>query len=118
MSEMLADWRALSDEVLSGMADWRLQHPRATFTEIETALDERLYRLRAQMLQDAALASPVVDWTAHSASAPPLCPTCAHPLQARGREPRHLQTMGGQEVTLVRRYGTCSACGAGLFPPR
>jgi hypothetical protein len=28
-----------------------------------------------------------------------------------------LQTHGGQELHLCRRYGTCPACGAGLFPP-
>jgi hypothetical protein len=40
-------WRELSDEVISGMKEWRLQHPRATFREIEAAVDERLARLRA-----------------------------------------------------------------------
>ena len=41
----------LSDEILSGMHEWRLQHPNATLTEIEQALDERWYRLRARMLR-------------------------------------------------------------------
>jgi hypothetical protein len=44
-------WRELSDEVISGMKEWRLQHPRATFREIEAAVDERLARLRAKMLE-------------------------------------------------------------------
>ena len=56
-------WRALSDEVLTGMKEWRLQHPRATLSEIEAALDERLARLRARMLEDAALASAAADWS-------------------------------------------------------
>ena len=50
-------WRTLNEEVITGMKEWRLQHPRATLTEIEAALDERLARLRARMLEDAALAS-------------------------------------------------------------
>jgi hypothetical protein len=35
--------------------------PRATLREIETALDERLARVRARMLQDTALASAATD---------------------------------------------------------
>jgi hypothetical protein len=37
---MEARWRALSEEVITGMAEWWGQHPRATLTEIEAALDE------------------------------------------------------------------------------
>ena len=50
-----AHWRAMSEEVLSEMKRWRLGHPRATFSEMETALDEQLDRQRAQMLEDMAL---------------------------------------------------------------
>ena len=32
------------EEVMSGMKEWRLQHPKATLTEIEITLDERLGR--------------------------------------------------------------------------
>jgi hypothetical protein len=40
-------WEALSAEILSGMREWRLHHPKATLREIEQALDHRWYRLRA-----------------------------------------------------------------------
>jgi hypothetical protein len=50
-------WEALSAEILSGMREWRLQHPKATLREIEQALDHRWYRLRARMVQDLALQS-------------------------------------------------------------
>ncbi len=43
-------WEALSHEILTGMREWRLQHPKATLPEIEAVLDERLARLRARML--------------------------------------------------------------------
>jgi hypothetical protein len=109
-------WRELSDEVMSGMKEWRLQHPRATLTEIEVALDEHLARLRARMLEDAALASAAADWDSATAAAP-RCPQCGQPLQARGGHPRQLQTHGGQNLTLQREYGVCPACHAGLFPP-
>lgn len=118
MAVPVEQWQLLSSEVITAMADWRAQHPRATFTEIEAALDERLARLRAQMLADAALASAATDWAAAPPADRPQCPACAQPLQARGLETRHLQTHGGQELALPRRYGTCPACGAGLFPPR
>ncbi len=114
----LERWPSLSAEVVTAMADWRTQHPRATLAEIEAALDERLTRLRAQMLQDAALASPVADWTTQPAAPPPACPTCGHPWQARGLATRQLQTHGGPELALPRRYATCPSCEAGLFPPR
>jgi hypothetical protein len=51
----------LSTEILSGLREWRLQHPKATMREIEAALDERWYRLRARMLQDVALACAAAD---------------------------------------------------------
>lgn len=117
MALPLDRWQTLSAEVITAMADWRAAHPRATFSEIEAALDARLARLRAQMLEDAALASAATDWADQPPENRPSCPQCVAPLQARGRATRHLQTQGGQELTLPRRYGTCPACGAGLFPP-
>ena len=47
-----AQWRQLADEVCTGMKEWRLQHPKATLTEIERALDERLARMRALHYND------------------------------------------------------------------
>jgi phage host-nuclease inhibitor protein Gam len=48
-------WHELAEDVMTGMKEWRMQHPKATFREIEAALDERLARLRARMLEDAML---------------------------------------------------------------
>lgn len=41
-------WNELAEAVMTGMKEWRLQHPRATFRQIEAALDERLARMRAR----------------------------------------------------------------------
>jgi hypothetical protein len=41
-------WQKLSEEVLVGMKDWRMQHPKATFQEIEEALDERAFASASQ----------------------------------------------------------------------
>jgi hypothetical protein len=53
-ADVAARWRELSAAVITGMAEWRAQHPRATLQESEAALDERLAPLRA----DAARHGP------------------------------------------------------------
>jgi NADH pyrophosphatase NudC (nudix superfamily) len=110
-------WQRMTEEITAGMCDWRLQHPKATLREIEHELDTRWARVRARMLEDLSLASAAADWTATSAEQQPTCPDCGQPLQPRGADTRTLQTHGGQALTLNRQYGSCPACGAGLFPP-
>ncbi len=112
-----AKWDQLAAEVLSGMKEWRLAHPRATFREIEQALDERLAKMRARMLQDAALASAAADLKRAQDAERPVCPECGAPLAARGSAVRELTTQHNQSVTLTRSYGVCPQCGAGFFPP-
>lgn len=112
-----APWHALAEDVISGMAEWRMQHPRATFCEIEQAVDARLAKMRARMLQDAALASAAADITGAAAEVRPVCPECGAPLESRGTAVRELTTQHNQTVQLTRSYGVCPQCGAGLFPP-
>ena len=111
-------WDALSDEILTGMADWRAQHPKATMREIELELDERLASLRSRMLQDIALRSAATDWRTAALAERPVCQVCGTPLVLRGKHARQLQTHGGQSVTLTRSYALCPTCKRGLFPPR
>ena len=108
---------ALSDDILTGMHEWRLQHPDATLTEIEQALDQRWYRLRARMLHDLALEREAANWQA-TATDPPTCPECGRKLIRRGRQPRQLKTHGNHTLTLSRSYGYCPTCKKGHFPPR
>jgi len=56
-SDFDREWEKLAREVVSGMKEWRIQHPRATWKELEEALDQRLNRMRARLLEDMALAS-------------------------------------------------------------
>src|SRR5713101_3707236 len=98
MQNVEQQWQRLSEEVISGMKEWRDQHPKATLREIEEALDERLGRMRARMLQDVALTSPQADWKQADPQERPTCPQCETSLQARGKKKRHVQTQGGQEV--------------------
>jgi RNase P subunit RPR2 len=110
-------WRQLAEEALTGMSQWRWEHPKATLSEIEAALDERLRRRRAQVLQDTALASSAAHFQQMAAQERPVCPKCQTPLVTRGPSTRRLQTEGGGELALSREYGTCPRCGEGLFPP-
>ncbi len=112
-----AKWDELAEEVMTGMKEWRLQHPRATFREIEQALDERLAKMRARMLQDAALASAAADLKRAQEEDRPVCPECGAPLAGRGTAVRALTTQHNQIVALRRSYGVCPQCGAGFFPP-
>lgn len=111
-------WRALSEAVQSEMKAWRLQHPRATLSEMETALDEQLDRQRAYMLEDMALASEVADLSMAPPEERPTCPHCGTPLGPRGQGERHLRTEGHQEIILKRSYGVCPTCEVGFFPSR
>jgi YgiT-type zinc finger domain-containing protein len=113
-----AQWHELAEDVLTSMKEWRLQHPKATFCEIEQALDERLSQVRARMLQDLALASTAANIQAAQEQERPVCPQCGTRLVSDGRKARHLVTRHNQEVTLERSYGVCPTCGEGLFPPR
>jgi hypothetical protein len=112
-----ARWQALAEEVIVGMQEWRLQHPKATLTEIEAALDERGAKVRARFVQDAALVSVAADVAAAPAAERPRCAQCDRPLEARGQATRHLTTRHNQPLRLTRSYAVCPACGAGLFPP-
>ncbi len=110
-------WGRDAASVWTGMADWRAAHPKATFGEIEAALDERLNQVRARVLSDLALASTAADLQAARAEGRPRCERCGVVLQARGHSDRTLVTQGGAEVRLVRSYATCPRCGDGSFPP-
>ena len=112
-TEQVEQWQELSEEILSGMRDWRVAHKRATLNEIEAALDERLWRLRARMLADVAMASEAVEGAGGTA----VCPQCGAEVQMKGQKhERRLQTQGGREIVLEREHGVCPACGAGFFP--
>ena len=107
-------WQKLTDEILSGMAEWRQQHPKATFGEIERETMQRIAQLQARIMEEIAQASQAADW---EDTAPPKCPECGAELQRRGEHERSLQVVGGGEVKLKRAYAVCPKCEAGFFPP-
>jgi YgiT-type zinc finger domain-containing protein len=110
-------WSELAEEVEQGLADWRAAHPKATFREIEAALDERLTRMKARLLEEAALASEAADLGSQAVGERPRCPECGEKLQPRGQRTRRITIRGDQTVELRRSYAVCPACGTGHFPP-
>jgi len=113
--EMHKSWTGMSEEIMSGVAEWRQQHPEATFRELEEEVDRRLSVLRAKMIADAALSMRQREWEQGSPDV--VCPECGQPLERKGKKKRSLQMRGGQEVELEREYGECPVCGQGIFPP-
>jgi YgiT-type zinc finger domain-containing protein len=112
-------WRDLSGEVGADLAAWRAEHPRASWREIEEALEARWVKVRARLLSEAVATSPAREVKAAQAAGEAVeCPRCGAALRERGRTTRRLTTQGDQEVILERSYAHCSACGAGLFPSR
>jgi uncharacterized protein with PIN domain len=107
-------WHKLSEEVMTGMTEWRLQHPTATLSEIEDALDERLSGMRARMLEKVASASAARDLSPGQIE----CANCGGTLESSGRRVRRVKTHHNQEIKLSRAYGVCPKCGASFFPPR
>ena len=73
-------WHRMTEEIMSGMREWRAQHPKATLREMEDELDRRWARVRARMLEDMALASAATDWTATPNGQQPTCPDCGQPM--------------------------------------
>src|SRR5215831_13424428 len=101
-------WADLSEDVLSGMRDWRVRHPQATRQAIETELDCRLASERARMLEHLAQQSQAAAWGGAKPEAvecpmvEPRCPQCGTTLEPRGRKTRRRRTPGNQERVLQR----------------
>jgi hypothetical protein len=115
--DFVARWRALSAEIMAGIQEWHVQHPKATLREIEAAIDERLAELRARMLQDAALASPAADVSQASPLERPACPHCGSRVEPRGPREPQVMTHQGKTRRLRRSYTVCPTCQVGFFPP-
>lgn len=110
-------WTTSFQQASDTVSSWRETHPRATFTDIENAVDEQLAQLRTTMIQDLALESKLVDIKQLTPKERPLCPGCGKPLAANGRQSRQLITHHDQKVKLARSKGYCRRCGVSFFPP-
>lgn len=117
MEEGSRGWDELLEEVTAKLRQWRAEHPRATFVEIERTMDGELARLRARMLEDLIHESASAEWSGRSKAERPKCPVCGRPLQANGPRERTLVTVHEQSIKLKRTHGRCPACQATVFPP-
>jgi len=106
-------WLAEAADRFAALDAWRQDHPQATWTEIEAAVEAQLGPLRAAMLGETAMASDATDLQGER----PVCPTCGERLHAAGSRRRTLRGEQDVALDLERTYARCPACGAGLFPP-
>ena len=106
----------LSDTARRDLAAWRAAHPDATFAELETVVEERVRRVRGQML-DLLLTLPVCPATDATAAPRTRCPVCGETMQARGSRTRPVTVAGDQTLLFTRAYVVCPGCRTGLFPP-
>ena len=109
-------WDELYEEASREVLKWRRKHKKATLTDIENTVDGELARMRAQMIQDLAIASETADLRSMAKEERPKCPQCGRPLLANGRQKRELTTDHEQWVELKRSKGYCRHCKLSFFP--
>lgn len=109
-------WDELFAEASQEVLQWRQKHKRASLTEIEETVDSELAKMRAQMIQDLALASERADLRSLPQEERPRCPHCGGPLVANGRQRRRLTTDHEQSIELERSKGYCQQCKLSFFP--
>lgn len=109
-------WDDLYEEASGAVLRWRREHKKATLTEIEDTVDNELARMRAQMIQDLALASETAELGSMAREERPKCPQCGRPLVANGRQKREVTTDHEQGVELKRSKGYCRQCKLSFFP--
>lgn len=103
------------EETLLRLADWQRTSPKATFAEIEDAVEEEVARFRAQLIVD--LVSTRSGGERASGGDRPTCPECGQPMERRGDKARAVTVRGNRTVRFRRGHAICPACGAGVFPP-
>ena len=116
------NWTRLAEGMMLEIRELRGLHPKATFTEIEEAIDRLMAKARAQFIQDVALASKARNIRRESEADRPRCSERDSRLgvvadwRAGEEAVRRLSISHGQSVELRRGRGVCPACGAGFFP--
>ena len=116
MKEQKDKWRELQDRLNETIKKWRQEHPEATLTEIEEAVDERVAEIRTQMVQDLAQAGRSARISEMSKEERPRCPRCGQAVVANGKGTRKLKTAYEQHIKLERQQAICQSCGLTFFP--
>jgi ribosomal protein S27AE len=113
LPEKEAEWDKIATKIFREVAEWNRAHPEAKFVEIEEAIDQKLARLRSQILKDSSEGKAV-----NSEQNRLKCGECGVKLHKRGKQKRRVLTEQGENLELEREYLVCPNCGVGLFPPR
>ena len=101
-------------EIISGMKEWRVENPKATFVEIERETMRRMAELQARLIEEIVETSGARSW---EDGCEPNCPECGSKMKGEGKHNRSLQASGGGEVEIEREYAKCPECELGIFPP-
>src|SRR5712692_7271533 len=115
-SEQIQQVSAGLQDVL-GMTQWRKEHPKATWQEIEAAVDKQINQLRAQLIQDVVQMGETQAWSEIPEEERPRCATCGKPLWASGEQTRFLQTTRGRSGEADAHVWHLPAVWGRLFSP-
>jgi hypothetical protein len=73
MDEKGKEMEQMAAEIISGMKEWRVQNPKATFAEIERETMKRMAALQAQLMAKIGEDSKAREWAEGEG---PQCPAC------------------------------------------
>lgn len=118
MNEHSERWQELQEKINATIEEWRREHPEATLTEIEEAVDKQLGEMRARMVEDLAQGGRTADLRRLPKAERPCCPRCGQPVVANGKGRRKLKTFYEQTIELERHQAYCQQCELTFFPPR
>ncbi|HID05659.1 MAG TPA: hypothetical protein EYP10_00775 [Armatimonadetes bacterium] len=104
-------------EAINNTRSWRRENNKATFNEIEGAVDKEMARVRAQLIKELISESEMGDIKRLKPEERPICPVCGKPFASWGQRKRTLTTQHEQEIELKRGYAYCKRCQEGVFPP-
>ncbi len=116
MSEQQDKWRDLQERINAAIEEWRREHPEATLTEIEEAVDSRLAGVRTRMVEDLAQGGRTAKLKRLSKEERPQCPRCGQPVAVNGKGRRKLKTYYGETIELERDQAYCIHCEMTFFP--
>jgi len=103
------------EDTLRELADWQRAAPKATFAEIEDAVEEQVGQFRAHLIADLLNTRSAAERATDERT---TCPECGQAMEQRGEKERAVTVRGDLTVRFRRRQTVCPACRAGLFPPR
>ena len=107
----------LMAEAVDDLSGWQRGHPKATFEQIEEAVEECVSDLRAGLTEDLLRSRAAASSGASGPNSRSACPSCGKPTESRGEHERTITIRGNRHVKMRRGYQVCPACSAGLFPP-